>query len=59
MSGLYQFKTGFGGRIIHRPGSWDFPYKTFVYNLFNFAEAFRKKKRDSKKHIAINPNSKV
>jgi lipid II:glycine glycyltransferase (peptidoglycan interpeptide bridge formation enzyme) len=59
MFGLYQFKTGFGGKIIHRPGSWDFPYKTFVYNLFNFAEAFRKKKRDRKKHIAINPNSKV
>jgi lipid II:glycine glycyltransferase (peptidoglycan interpeptide bridge formation enzyme) len=59
MFGLYQFKTGFGGRIIHRPGSWDFPYKTIVYNLFNFAEAFRKKKRDRKKHIAINPNSKV
>jgi lipid II:glycine glycyltransferase (peptidoglycan interpeptide bridge formation enzyme) len=59
MFGLYQFKTGFGGQIIHRPGSWDFPYKTFVYNLFNFAEAFRKKKRDRKKHIAINPNSKV
>jgi len=59
MSGLYQFKTGFGGRIIHRPGSWDFPYKPFVYNLFNFIEALRKKKRDSKKHIAINPDSKV
>jgi lipid II:glycine glycyltransferase (peptidoglycan interpeptide bridge formation enzyme) len=59
MFGLYQFKTGFGGQIIHRPGSWDFPYKTFVYNLFNFAEAFRKKKRDRKKHIAINPDSKV
>jgi len=59
MSGLYQFKTGFGGQIIHRPGSWDFPYKPFFYNLFNFAEAFRKKKRDSKKHIAIKPDSKV
>jgi len=59
MFGLYQFKTGFGGRIIHRPGSWDFPYKPFVYNLFNFAEALRKKKRDRKKRIAINPDSKV
>ncbi|MDR3145018.1 MAG: peptidoglycan bridge formation glycyltransferase FemA/FemB family protein, partial [Treponema sp.] len=25
MAGLYRFKTGFGGRIIHRPGSWDYP----------------------------------
>jgi len=59
MSGLYRFKTGFGGRIIHRPGSLDFVYKPFVYNLFNFAEALRKKIRDRRKRIAINPDSKV
>jgi len=59
MSGLYRFKTGFGGRIIHRPGSWDFVYKPFVYNLFNFAEALRKKIRDRRKRIAIHPDSKV
>jgi len=51
MAGLYRFKTGFGGKIIHRPGSWDFPYKHAVYNLFNFAEAMRKKLRDRKKGI--------
>jgi len=49
MAGLYRFKTGFGGRIIHRPGSWDYPYKKAVYSLFNAAEAFRKKLRDRKK----------
>jgi lipid II:glycine glycyltransferase (peptidoglycan interpeptide bridge formation enzyme) len=49
MAGLYRFKTGFGGKIIHRPGSWDFPYKRAVYDLFNFAEAARKKLRDRKK----------
>jgi len=49
MAGLYRFKTGFGGRIIHRPGSWDYPYKKAVYALFNFAEALRKKLRDRKK----------
>jgi len=59
MSGLYRFKTGFGGQIIHRPGSWDFQYKSFVYNLFNFAEALRKKIRDRRKRIAIHPDSKV
>ncbi len=49
MAGLYRFKTGFGGRIIHRPGSWDFPYKPVVYSLFNFAERLRKIMRDKKK----------
>jgi len=46
MSGLYMFKTGFGGRIIHRPGSWDYPYKPVIYSLFNVAETLRKKLRD-------------
>jgi len=41
MSGLYQFKTGFGGKIIHRPGSWDFPNRYIVYRLFRIAENFR------------------
>jgi len=49
MAGLYRFKTGFGGRLIHRPGSWDYPYKRAVYALFNMAEGFRKKLRDRKK----------
>jgi lipid II:glycine glycyltransferase (peptidoglycan interpeptide bridge formation enzyme) len=49
MAGLYRFKTGFGGRIIHRPGSWDYAYKPFVMKLFNTAEALRKKMRDRKK----------
>ena len=51
MAGLYRFKPGFGGQIIHRPGSWDFPYKAAIYGLFNFAEAMRKKLRDRKKGI--------
>jgi len=49
MAGLYRFKTGFGGQIIHRPGSWDYRYKKVMYNLFNKAEALRKKMRDLKK----------
>jgi len=51
MAGLYRFKTGFGGKIIHRPGSWDYPYKPVFYSLFNLAEALRKKLRDRKKGI--------
>lgn len=50
MAGLYRFKTGFGGRIIHRPGSWDYPCKPVLYRLFHAAEAFRKKLRDGKKN---------
>jgi lipid II:glycine glycyltransferase (peptidoglycan interpeptide bridge formation enzyme) len=49
MAGLYRFKTGFGGEIVHRPGSWDYPYKRIVYSLFRKAEALRKKIRDGKK----------
>ena len=49
MAGLYRFKTGFGGRIVHRPGSWDCPYKPVVYALFRTAERLRKKVRDGRK----------
>ena len=49
MAGLYRFKTGFGGQIIHRPGSLDYPYKPLFYRFFSFAETFRKKLRDRKK----------
>ena len=54
MAGLYRFKTGFGGQIIHRPGTWDFRYKPFFYFLFNMAERLRKKLRDLKKKRKIN-----
>ncbi|MDR3343705.1 MAG: peptidoglycan bridge formation glycyltransferase FemA/FemB family protein [Treponema sp.] len=42
MAGLYRFKTGFGGRIIHRPGSWDYTYRPFTKGLFSAAESIRK-----------------
>jgi len=41
MSGLYRFKTGFGGEILHRPGCWDLPLKPFVYSVYRWAEAVR------------------
>ncbi len=40
MHGLYQFKTGFGGRNVHRAGSFDVPLKA-VYNLCVLAEDAR------------------
>jgi len=49
MAGLYRFKTGFGGCIVHRAGSWDYPYRGAIYGLFCMAEAARKKLRDLKK----------
>jgi lipid II:glycine glycyltransferase (peptidoglycan interpeptide bridge formation enzyme) len=41
MFGLYQFKTGFGGRIVHTPGAWDRPLKPFLYQLYRWAETLR------------------
>ncbi|MDR2134231.1 MAG: peptidoglycan bridge formation glycyltransferase FemA/FemB family protein [Treponema sp.] len=49
MRGLYRFKTGFGGRIVHRPGSWDYPCKPLACALFRTAEGIRKKHRDKRK----------
>jgi lipid II:glycine glycyltransferase (peptidoglycan interpeptide bridge formation enzyme) len=40
MHGLYRFKTGFGGRIVHRAGSFDIPINK-VYKFFVFAEKIR------------------
>ena len=41
MNGLYRFKTGFGGDIIHRPGCWDLPLKPAVYMVYRWAERLR------------------
>ena len=40
MHGLYLFKTGFGGAVVHRPGSVDMPVSPF-YPLYISAERFR------------------
>lgn len=40
MHGLYMFKTNFGGKIIHRTGSWDFPF-SFLYRFYRAAENTR------------------
>lgn len=41
MAGLYLFKTGFGGEIVHRVGSIDYPVAPLAYGLFRFAEKAR------------------
>lgn len=38
LHGLYTFKTGFGGRIVHRRGCWDYPYDPASYELLQAAE---------------------
>lgn len=40
MHGLYLFKTGFGGDIVHRPGSFDVPLSAW-YKLYACAEKAR------------------
>ena len=49
MAGLYRFKTGFGGAVIHRSGSWDFAYRPLTRTLFTLAESLRKNLRTLKK----------
>lgn len=39
--GLYRFKTGFGGRIVHRAGSWDFPLEDEAYSAFRNHESLQ------------------
>jgi lipid II:glycine glycyltransferase (peptidoglycan interpeptide bridge formation enzyme) len=41
MAGLYRFKTGFGGKIVHRAGSWDYPLRPAAYSAFRAAESAR------------------
>jgi lipid II:glycine glycyltransferase (peptidoglycan interpeptide bridge formation enzyme) len=53
MAGLYRFKTGFGGRIIHRPGSWDYTYRPLVKRLFTTAETLRKELRKIKRRRGL------
>ena len=36
--GLYSFKSGFGGQMIHRSGTWDFPLDKDAYTAFRNAE---------------------
>jgi lipid II:glycine glycyltransferase (peptidoglycan interpeptide bridge formation enzyme) len=41
MAGLYRFKTGFGGSVIHYAGSLDLPLRPLLYAAFRGAEAAR------------------
>jgi len=54
MSGLYQFKTGFGGKIVHRPGCWDFPNHCMMYKIFRIAENLRSTLKGFRKFMRRN-----
>ena len=41
MHGLFLFKTGFGGKLTHRPGSFDVVLKKNWYTLYRTAEKLR------------------
>ncbi|HWR12411.1 MAG TPA: peptidoglycan bridge formation glycyltransferase FemA/FemB family protein [Rectinemataceae bacterium] len=34
MYGLFVFKSGFGGSMLHRQGSWDYPYDEKAYEMY-------------------------
>ncbi len=36
--GLYRFKSGFGGDMVHRMGCWDYPLYEKEYELYRFVE---------------------
>ena len=31
LAGVHRFKVGFGGRLVHREGCWDFPFDDTTY----------------------------
>jgi hypothetical protein len=41
MHGLYRFKTGFGGQILHRAGAWDYVIRRGMYQAYRGAESAR------------------
>ena len=45
--GLYRFKTGFGGRIEYRCGSWDYPLNQDAYREFSNGESLHKSRHDA------------
>lgn len=34
LAGVHRFKMGFGGRLVHREGCWDFPFEQKTYAAF-------------------------
>ena len=45
MHGLYRYKSGFGGRLFHRMGCWDYPLIDEDYRIFKAQEVNNQKYR--------------
>ncbi|MDA3881462.1 MAG: peptidoglycan bridge formation glycyltransferase FemA/FemB family protein [Prolixibacteraceae bacterium] len=43
MHGLYRFKSGFGGKMFHRMGCWDYPFDMKKYELLRAQEVNNQK----------------
>jgi lipid II:glycine glycyltransferase (peptidoglycan interpeptide bridge formation enzyme) len=43
LSGLYRFKSGFGGSLYHRMGCWDYPFHDNEYAVFRAQEVNNQK----------------
>ncbi|MCA9920960.1 MAG: peptidoglycan bridge formation glycyltransferase FemA/FemB family protein, partial [Anaerolineales bacterium] len=37
MWGVWRFKDGFKGQVVHHIGAWDYPVRPFLYNLYTNA----------------------
>lgn len=38
LAGVHRFKSGFGGRLLHREGCWDFPFDDTTYQAWRAHE---------------------
>ena len=38
LAGVHRFKVGFGGRLVHREGCWDFPFDDATYHAWRAHE---------------------
>lgn len=38
LAGVHRFKAGFGGRLVHREGCWDFPFEDSTYRAWRAHE---------------------
>jgi lipid II:glycine glycyltransferase (peptidoglycan interpeptide bridge formation enzyme) len=47
LNGLYRFKSGFGGKLFHSLGCWDYPYIPEKYNVYRSMELTQKGYHDN------------
>jgi lipid II:glycine glycyltransferase (peptidoglycan interpeptide bridge formation enzyme) len=38
LHGVHVFKKGFGGKLFHRMGCWDYPYDQKLYDMYSYQE---------------------